>query len=201
MGIIQQSYDLFFKWVTSKTTTICELGDQQVFYVSGIQEGAYAKDTIFKGMSHTSLDKNGKGGSISVDLNKDIDVSELPNPQFGVVTNYGTLEHIDNLYMGFKNMHKLCIVGGKIFHVFPSPLHWVGHGNWRVSIDFFKKLALLQNYKVLDLYEEKTSYGGTDSNQIYVVFFKAEETGFINEEIFYSLGVYRVKPFGGGDDQ
>lgn len=197
MGIIQQSFDLFNKWITDKVT-ICELGDQQVFYVSGVKDEAYAKDTIFKEWNHTSLDKNGKGGSVVVDLNKD--VTPKVNARFDVVTNFGTLEHIDNLYIGFANVHKLCNTGGKIFHVFPSMGHWLGHGNWRLDFTFFTKLASLQNYRILDLYEEKTSYGGSDSNQIYVVYHKLQETEFIDEEIFYSLGVCRVKS-DEGDDQ
>lgn len=44
--------------------------------------------------------------------------------QFDVITNYGTIEHINDQYHAFKNVHDMCKSGGIMIHNFPPQGHW-----------------------------------------------------------------------------
>lgn len=184
MGITAQSLRLIEPF-THEFKTMCELGSQQMYYCDGVPFGTYAKDILSRDWEHVSIDLDGKGGSLILDLNKDIDIGK-----FDVVTNFGTLEHVEDLYMGFKNMHNLCRLHGVMIHVFPSKGHWMNplHGNWRVEKSLFQNLG----YQVLMITEEKTFYGGDDSYQIYTVLAKVNDVGFMIREEFEKLGIIKI---------
>ena len=63
------------------------------------------------GYTHTSIDLNGREDSLVIDLRYPITDSEydLLN-KFDFTLDIGTVEHIDNQYMAFKNIHDMCKV-------------------------------------------------------------------------------------------
>lgn len=159
------------------------------FINAPFQEGSFTKSYWGnKGLNHTYFDIHGRNGSKILDLSKDNEVTE----QYDIVTDFGTLEHIEDFYMGFKNFHNLCKPGGLMIHVLPSLGHWPDHGSWRGPMSFFFGLAKKNDYEVLNLYEEKTSFGGADSNQIYAAFQKIYDKDFISLDEFQKLGPVKV---------
>jgi hypothetical protein len=132
-----------------------ELGNQWMFMPqnSTIPYKSSAKEYFKKrGVMHTSLDINGEDGAISCDLGKPLDKNLLSN-QYDVVTNFGTAEHVYDLYYCFYNIHQLCRVGGIMVHVFPYTGNWPKHGLHYATGTTFKDIATICNYGLL-----KTDY-------------------------------------------
>ena len=189
MGVTRQTLDFLnnsLRIYLPNYKSIVELGDQQFMCCSPFEEFSYTKPYYEKnGKFYTSIDINCKGGSLPLDLNKDINIGK-----FDVVTNIGTLEHVDNFYMGFKNMHNLCEIGGLMIHVSPKIGHWPNHGLNYIDCEFFERLNKLCGYELLINFSQLTAIGGLDSEQVYVVFRKLLESKFtLTEEKFYSCGV------------
>ena len=185
MGVTLQSFNYMCRWVKPQHRSICELGDQQFMCCNLFPEGSYTKPYWQnKGLEHIYLDINGRGGSLMVDLNEDIDIDK----QFDIITDFGTLEHVNDFYMGFKNVHKICKTRGLIIHILPAPGHWPDHGTWRAGVGFFMKLSKSMKYDLLDCHIEPTYIGGTDADQIYVVMEKKSENDFVDRETFDTFG-------------
>jgi hypothetical protein len=185
MGVTLQSFNYINRWIKPEHKLICELGDQQFMLCPPFPENSYTKQHwTNKGLNHVYLDINGRGNCLTVNLNEDVEI----NQQFDFITDFGTLEHVNNYYMGFKNVHKLCKVNGLMLHILPAPGHWPNHGSWRANVKFFMKLSKLNSYKLLDCHIEPTRIGGKDSDQIYVVMQKTNDNSFIRKEDFDSLG-------------
>ena len=121
-----------------------------------------AKDYFYKikkVKTHTSMDINGQNGALNIDLRKPI--TESFNLMFDVITNFGTTEHIestwpDDQYMAFKNIHKMCKVGGIMFHQVPKADNWQGrnagfntaHCPYYYYEEFFEQLAQNNGYEI-----------------------------------------------------
>lgn len=186
MGVTTQTLTFLQKYI-GEYKSICELGDQQ-FMASSFPELSHTRnyhESLEK--EYTSIDLNGLGGSLQYNLDEIINLHK----QFDIITNFGTLEHVGNFYIGFYNVHTLCKIGGLMFHVLPKTGHWPKHGNFYVTVEFFENLAKLCNYEILTNFEEKTKVGGNRSNQIYCVYRKLPSSKFtLTEEEFYT-GTYK----------
>ena len=55
--------------------------------------------------------------------------------QYDLVLECGTMEHIFDVAQVFKNMIRLCKVGGTVCHI--SPLTWLNHGFYNFSLTLF----------------------------------------------------------------
>jgi len=144
-----------------------------------------------RGFKYDCLDTNGYGKSHMIDLNNDEETDEFikEHGQYDVVTDYGTMEHVEDYYMGFKNMDKLCKDGGIMIHVLPAINHWPDHGSWRAPEKLFWKLAKAQKYIVRDIHTEPTAISpGHPSDQVYVVYEKTQDNGFVTREKWESFG-------------
>jgi len=192
MGVTLQTFNYMNRWLKDSHKSICELGDQQFSCCPPFQELSYTRDYFKnKGIKYVSIDLNGYGESLMLDLNKDIDHDE----KYDFVTDFGTLEHVENFYMGLKNMDKLCNVNGIMIHIIPALTQWPGHGSWRAPLKFFIKLGKIQEYKILDLHTEPTAISpGHPSDQVYLVYKKILEKKFIDEETFNSFGPILAYP-------
>jgi hypothetical protein len=189
MGVISQSFNFINRFLDGNQKSICELGDQQFYQCPPFQEGSFTKKFWEnKGFIHTYIDIHGKNGVLLMNLSEEQEIEET----YDIITDFGTLEHIEDFYMGFKNVHNLCKNGGIMIHVLPSFGHWPNHGTWRGKINFFIGLPKLSNYIILSLFEEKTSFGGIDSNQVYVAYQKNSGDPFISREEFESLNPIKV---------
>ena len=97
----------------------CELGCQKYTKYNIPAKLMYKKLKV----NHTSMDINGKFGSIQIDLAKDIPPKFTA--RFDIITDYGTIEHITKQYGVFKNIHIMCKVGGLMIHALPIKAHIV----------------------------------------------------------------------------
>ena len=138
-----------------------------------------------RGIVHTSIDKNGKGGAIQLDLCSD----NLPVDLglFDVVTNFGTIEHVKNIFNCCKHIHDFTSVGGLQIHVAPCPPQlcrdrfWINHGYWYIGPHFFAGLAEFLSYEIIELYIHH-SFAET-----VAVLKKTQEVPFMSKEDFSSL--------------
>ena len=204
MGVTRQSFDYFHKWFNKdKHKSICELGDQQFLLCWPYKEYSYTR-TYFKSINvyYDCIDLNALNGALVLDLNTDIEITQ----QYDFVTDFGTLEHVADYYMGWKNTDRLCKPGGIMLHILPAVGHWPDHGSWRGDRSFYIKLGKAQGYEIKDIHIEHTKIGGHDSDQIYIVYQKITEKEFISRETFNSFGpikinepeIYEAGKIGGG---
>ena len=137
------------------------------------------------GHTHTSIDLNGKEGALTVDLRNPVEemVPELIN-KFDVIMDIGTSEHVEYQYMNFKNLYDMLKVGGQFVHILPLEGTWMAHCKYKYNFDFFKLLAEANNYKILDLYVEKTSADNTD---VCCSMKKTSDGNFMSESDFDNL--------------
>ena len=122
-----------------------ELGAQRVWRSGGKSpaKGKYIERGVAE---HLSFDLSGMWGSLAVDLDYPI-AKEFLN-RFDVVTNYGTIEHVNNQYQVFKNMHDMCRVGGLMIHAFPKEGTWIPHGRYYYSEEFAREFAEACGYEI-----------------------------------------------------
>src|SRR5262245_46216536 len=97
------------------------------------------------GIKYNCVDVDGRAGSLVLDLNFD----PVPIDQkckYGLVTNYGTSEHILNQYNVFKAMHDFATAGGVFIHAVPFTVQ-LEHGFFNYQPNFFKALARHNSYE------------------------------------------------------
>lgn len=159
----------------------CELGNQRT------GENKVSKDIYSSwGVEHVSIDLNGEDGALPIDLDKPVPPIFLD--RFDVITNYGTIEHVNNQFQVFKNIHDMHKQGGIVIHVLPPTGHWLGHCRYYYSEQFVKGLAnacgyQIINYKILD-----ESVHKAPNNLIAVTYIKKGNNGFITKEEFDRIG-------------
>lgn len=187
MGITKFSYDTLKKHNGIVAgIKMLELGDQNIYF--GNNYGDYAKPFFKeKGIEHVSIDLGTQiGGAIEADLSKPIDKPEWVN-YFDVITNFGTSEHVSNLYECFASIHKFCKTGGIMFHENPKTGSWLGHGFHYMTKEFYKGLAALCKYEIIELGQHSAMGNTTDGWNIYSVLRKTEDSEFITEKEFNQL--------------
>lgn len=131
-----------------------------------------------------SIDLNGEDGAIVVDLDQPVPSTFVE--RFDVVTNYGTLEHVNNQFQAWKNVHHMCRIGGVMIHSLTPPGHWPRHGRYYYSQDFVIGLAKSCEYDIVNLtqrncYAEHTC--GLDKDLILVAYLKSDDK-FVPKEQF-----------------
>jgi len=159
----------------------CELGNQKNY------ENKVAKYIYLSlGVKHISIDLNGDDGALPINLDQPIPFIFLT--QFDVITNYGTIEHINNQFQVFKNIHDSCKLGGIMIHLLPPIGNWPGHCRYYYSKKFVTELAnaccyQMINYRILDKFTYKTP-----RNFIAVTYIKKHNNKFITKEKFNHIG-------------
>lgn len=135
--------------------SMLELGCQNI-YAPNFNEGFIAQDYWKElGIDITTWDILACQKAIKMDLREFIPVEK----EYDIVTNYGTLEHIDgiasDLYTAFKNVHNHCKVGGIMIHEFPLIDHWPNNeGHWGYhwfSLKWAESFAEYCKYETIDL--------------------------------------------------
>lgn len=174
MGITKHTFDLIMRYA-KKGDKMLELGCQQIYF--GNDYGNYSKPYFEKmGMKVTSIDLEGCGDSIVKDLTKPIDLGE-----FDVVTNAGTSEHTNDLYMCYKNMWDSCKEGGYMVSENPRTGNWPGHGNFYLTTDFYMSFP----GELMEVGEHPAMGNDTDGWNVYGVIRKSGE--FISREDFEKM--------------
>lgn len=163
--------------------SMCELGNQKIkFLAKRIPAKKYYRELGVR--AHVSLDLNRKNGARRVNLNNPVPEDLIE--QFDLVTDYGTLEHINNQYRVFRNMHDMCKTGGMMLHSLPPPEHWPGHGRYYYPEGFFLKLAKLCSYTFI-VPLERQSRDNREKHDMLLVAFRKLKAGFPSEEMFDKL--------------
>jgi hypothetical protein len=190
MGVTKQSFNYLMSLYNKiKFSSICELGDQQFMSCPPFPENSYTRDFYeSNNINYICIDTNGRGKSLDIDLNG----SFYLNKTFNIITNIGTLEHVENYYSGLKHMHEMCDIGGFMIHISPAINHWPEHGFNYVLPEFFTKLAQECNYKLVDVRVEPTAIGGSDADQTYAIMQKLLESKFPKIEELYKFEGLKV---------
>ena len=102
---------------------------------------------VLFGMSeYVSMDLGDPRAALQHDLNFPVDIGR----QFGVVTNFGTLEHVFNIGQAFKTSHDSLVVGGLALHVLPTFGDY-GHGFYNIHANLFRSMIDANDYDPLAL--------------------------------------------------
>ena len=184
--------DILFKDMVAKIGNPCEVLElgNQIMDLQGNQ-GISSKEWYTKqlGIMHTSIDINGLNGALKLDLCKAIDLKK----QFDLITDFGTIEHTENLYPVFKNIFKHCKVEGYMLHKNPKTGHFPfgqGHNcNFWFSVDFWRELANSTGAEILKL-EEYPIYHNPVSGMEVICILQKKKEKFISEEKFNKLLKY-----------
>jgi hypothetical protein len=165
---------------------MCELGDQRMKWNAFGTGKNYFKD---KGiLEHVSIDLNGKNGALRIDLTKPV---TQWSEYFDILTDYGTIEHVNNQYAVFKNVHDIVKIGGAIVHTLPEIGYFKTHCDYHYDMNFFKDLSLKNGYDIKIL-ESRVIHGrrGRTENLVCCVLIK-KSNGFISEAEFGQIrGLY-----------
>jgi hypothetical protein len=175
--LTQFSLQLMESWLPPYFHSMIELGNQ-ILDVGEQYSGVPAKK-YFQNLhwGHVSIDLNGKDGALALDLTKDISL-----PPAEVVTDWGTAEHVEDLYMCYKNFHSLTRVNGLMFHENPRHENFPGHGYHFFTQEFFRALADVCGYQLLQV-GENAAYGNTiDGWNVHAVLRKLYSREFISRE-------------------
>lgn len=169
---------------------MCELGAQYMRTINIPAKKYYIDEK--KVLEHISIDWNGLYGALKIDLRFPIPISLLN--KFHLVTDFGTIEHVDNQYQVFKNVHNMCNKKGIILHVLPSLNYLKKHCHYFYSESFFILLAKLCNYKILKI-KTQNAYKPPlpKSKVIYAAFFKQENNRFITNEEFNEIEKFNFR--------
>lgn len=116
-------------------TTMLELGCKQM--------DKYKRWFEARGVEHTSVDLNGQGGALKLDLQEPLDLGV-----FDVVTNFGTTEHVDEQWQCWKNVHEAVKLGGTLISTTPYPGDWKHHGRWYPTAAWYKEFAEKNGYNI-----------------------------------------------------
>lgn len=162
----------YFNSMIELGNQILDIGEQYV----GVPAKKYFEE---RGFSHTSIDTNGKDGALALDLTTDLDVAPAQT-----VTDWGTAEHVSDLYMCYKNVHAMCMPAGIMFHENPMAGNFPGHGYHFFTQDFFHALAKHAGYVLLQV-GENAAYGNTlDGWNVHAVLRKKLDGEFISREVW-----------------
>ena len=162
--------------------SICELGNQLTF-----KKETGKKYYQNKGVKkHISIDLNSKDGALPLDLDFPLPFSLLKG--FDLVTDYGTIEHVNNQFQVFKNVHDICKKQGLMIHIIPSIGSAKGHGRYYYSEEFMNELGKACGYKIIkvDRYTEDQSEK-VPNPLILGIFLKEKDNEFISENVFNKL--------------
>lgn len=160
---------------------ILELGNQEMNLVEA--QNISAKEYYSRmGFIHTSVDQNGKDGALQLDLSKP---QELDEHDF--VTDFGTTEHVENLYQCLKNVFNGCKVGGLMLHKNPKTGNFKGHGYHYFTTDFWKEYAYLCKLEVLEIYEHPIYHNTTDGWECIALLRKIEESKYPTKNQFETI--------------
>ena len=157
-----------------------EFGNQRLKFDpdSGARRLQAAKPFMeFLGFQHTSIDTNGADGAVPYDLGKPLDGAAGLETRADLVTDFGTLEHVDSgpdcQRNAFRNAHNLCAPDGLMVHALPGVGTCRRHGSWKYSVDWFEQLAARNGYHIVKLEAWDKSNGWPErmnpGEQVYIL--------------------------------
>jgi len=185
MGVTSESVKTINRHIDGRDIKkVCDLGSQND-YRDEIVRTAPEKYPYFsewwkeKGCDYICIDLCGENNSKKWDLSEPLPTDE----RFDIVCDFGTSEHVANLYQCFKNVDELCKIDGIMIHENPKTGSWPLHGHHFFTFQFYMELAQKQNYNILELGERAAMGNITDGWNVYCVLQKTRE-GFMERSEF-----------------
>jgi len=128
---------------------------KRIYYGSDAKPDAQAAFySVFGVRTYSSIDRYDKRADYPYDMNSPVPVPE----RFDVVTNFGTAEHVFNVFQFFDNVHRLLKPGGVALHVLPT-FGDLNHGFYNFHPIFFRRLAEANGYEIVDFrYVDNLAY-------------------------------------------
>lgn len=188
MGVVQPDYwlyDYYIKNFAAKSgkslseLKMLELGNQ-TFQDNDLIVQMNLPATVKEywennGVSHTSIDLNGKDGAVSLDLSKPL--PENFYHAYDIVTNCGTSEHVDDQFECWKNIHRCLKGNGLLLSANPEKENYnEKHCNWFYDLNFFETFASRLGYVIYLLGRMFFPYNG--GYVIFAAMEKSKETKF-----------------------
>ena len=139
---------------------------------------------IFCGFEPVTIDLTGRG-NLHIDLGVPIEDESLLGV-FDFVISFATIEHVEDQYELFRNIHNLCRVGGMVILNGPAVNTYRGHGTWTYDFGFFRSLIGGCGYMPLDVRMTSTRYNRVPGNYVivYASYIKEEGSKFVSREDF-----------------
>ncbi len=139
----------------------------------------------YNGFEVTKIDFDGRKKALPIDLGMSIEDESLLG-SFDLIIGYALIEHIENQYELFKNIHNLCRVGGMVILNGPAVGYYPGHGTWKYDFEFFRNLFLLCEYQALDARIMPLKHHMVPGRfcVIYASYIKTESSIFVEKEKF-----------------
>lgn len=213
MGYTQFTKQLIEPYLP-EVKSIIDLGSQNDFSKGDMPPPFISKWYEDKEIDYTSIDLAGDNNSLKLNW-----CYPLPSfiGQFDLVVDAGSSEHSaiakeytnvkynDNLnsiypkgdldiergyYECWLNKHNLCKIGGLIISENPESKSWLGHGYTYLVEDFYKELAKVTDYEILELGRHPAMGNDKDGWNIFSVIKKHSEI-FPSFEIFNSLPIFK----------
>lgn len=204
------------QWASLHNVTLCAISPKLSNIPSHAELGLIDDITFFSTLGFSSVQSvdvsDYEGCTYTIDLN--YPVPECLHNRFDLIFDGGTIEHIFNLPMVFKNIHSMLKIGGRIIHGSPSTNH-VDHGFFMFSPTLFYDYYSLNNYKINTSYVftytlkhdvdpwqifhyepgvlDKFSLGGFDKGFMLGIWFCAEKTEVSVSGLIPPQGYYRSK--------
>lgn len=195
MGVTSKSIELIEKVLSLiEVKEVMELGSQNLFdkhYENIKHDGQHSTQPFAsdyyeaKGIKYNCIDLNGENNAYKFDLSEPIPFKE----KYNLVTDFGTGEHVKNIYQVFKTIHNLLNEGGIAIRENPKTGNWPGHGCNYMTTDIYKKLAELCGYKILLLEEHPAMSNTTDGWNVICIYQKTNDFKFISEDTFKQLNI------------
>lgn len=160
----------------------CELGCQLHRKSGKPAKKIYEK----KGVNHISIDITGYFGSVILNLDNPVP-KEFLN-RFDVVTNYGTIEHVNNQYQVFKNAHNMCKQKGIMIHGFPKRGTFRNHCRYYYTREFIEEFGEACGYKIYGIKE--LNFDSNRRRRLLVVAYQKGRKRFIAPTSFVNLPIY-----------
>jgi hypothetical protein len=122
--------------------------------------------------------------AVPIDLSQLLRARTKWKEHFDLVTNFGTIEHIEDDYAAFSNAHLITRIGGIIHHNLPLVGSWPQHGLHWYSADFPSALAEAAGYELL---VNETQQRRPQEVLLIATLRKQKASKFIPRELFNRL--------------
>lgn len=133
--------------LVTKAVSLAEMqGEHWLFGLADVFWQAFLGSHTYTAIDFDGIDDRAH----KFDLNEPLPLNEV----YDVVCNFGTAEHVFNIYQVFKSIHDLTKTGGWMLHGLPFQ-GWVDHGFYNIQPTLFFDLAVANGYgKGVFLYAE-----------------------------------------------
>ena len=175
-------------------TRVIELGDQYMNINEGLQSWTDAKGKFHGtrsrdyyanfGVEIESIDRNGNA-EYTADLSKPVKGIEPAD----VVSDFGTMEHVESLYGALKNAFSFCKAGGTMIHANPETGSFKNHGFHYFTEEFWREYANAAGLILKEVFRYQ-AYGPRSDNdgwEVYAVLVKDEESKFPSKSVFEKI--------------